>query len=222
MLLSSGFVLSAPAKQKVASSIAEARVGDTALFGRYEQDNKDRNGPEDIEWIVLDIDEDEVLLLSKYCLDAMAYHETGRYEVTWEDSDLRAWMNEAFFEDAFTDEEKEIIIPNESPNGRKQNYGRRELNTEDMVFALSLNEAKDLLSKRTLAAAEPTEYALACGIQRSPSNDNSWWWLRTPAPKKGYQLVMFTSGYVSKDSEAMHVTNEVGGVRPAIRVIIGG
>ncbi len=221
MLFSSGFAFGA-ARQKTAPSIAEARVGDTVLFGSYEQDNKDRNGPEPIEWIVLEKDGDEVLLLSKYCLDSLEYHYTGRNPITWEESDLRVWLNEVFYEDAFTDEEREIILENQTANGRKQNYGRRELDTEDYVFLLSLNEAKTLLTKKTLSAAEPTEYALARGVQRSPSNHHSWWWLRTPTPSAGYQLVMFTSGVISRDNEGMHVTNANGGVRPAIRVVIGG
>ena len=45
------------------------------FFGKYEQDGDLSNGPEDIEWIVLDIDENnnEALLLSKYVIDVKPY-----------------------------------------------------------------------------------------------------------------------------------------------------
>lgn len=45
------------------------------FFGKYEQDGDLSNGPEDIEWIVLDIDKknNEVLLLSKYVIDVKPY-----------------------------------------------------------------------------------------------------------------------------------------------------
>ena len=48
-------------------------VGNIVAFGRYEQDNDLTNGPEPIEWIVLDVVDGEktkALLLSKYGLDA--------------------------------------------------------------------------------------------------------------------------------------------------------
>lgn len=45
------------------------------FFGKYEQDGDLSNGPEDIEWIVLDIDKknNEALLLSKYVIDVKSY-----------------------------------------------------------------------------------------------------------------------------------------------------
>lgn len=47
----------------------------TVTFGRYEQDNNLGNGPEPIEWIVLDSNNGEVLLLSKYGLDVKKYND---------------------------------------------------------------------------------------------------------------------------------------------------
>ena len=59
-------------KFKSAGSI----IVDTGVFfGKYEQDGDLSNGPEDIEWIVLDIDKknNEALLLSKYVIDVKPY-----------------------------------------------------------------------------------------------------------------------------------------------------
>ena len=41
---------------------ASLSVGDIVLFGRYEQDNDPADGPEEIEWIVLDIRDGSVKL----------------------------------------------------------------------------------------------------------------------------------------------------------------
>ena len=42
----------------VSAATAEGvAAGDTILFGTYEQDNDPDNGPEPIEWIVLEVDE---------------------------------------------------------------------------------------------------------------------------------------------------------------------
>ena len=42
---------------------------DTVIFGKWEQDADFTNGTEDIEWIVLNEDENQVRLISKYVLD---------------------------------------------------------------------------------------------------------------------------------------------------------
>ena len=53
--------------------LADAEVGDHVSFGTYEQDSDDSNGPEEIEWIVLKVEPDRVLLISKYALDRKTY-----------------------------------------------------------------------------------------------------------------------------------------------------
>ena len=50
------------------------KVGDIVQFGRYEQDNDLENGPEPIEWRVLEIKDQAALLLSRSILDLKSYH----------------------------------------------------------------------------------------------------------------------------------------------------
>ena len=81
-------------------------VGETVIFGSYEQDNDLSNGPEDIEWYVAAKEDGKALLVSTYCLDVVSFgEETG----AWEDSELNTWLNETFAETAFTDEEFEAV-----------------------------------------------------------------------------------------------------------------
>ena len=47
------------------------QAGDHVFFGQYEQDNDLKNGPEPIEWLVLEDDGESILLLSRYCLASM-------------------------------------------------------------------------------------------------------------------------------------------------------
>ena len=63
-------------------------VNEIVTFGKYEQDGLRSNGAEAIEWLVLDVQEDKALLLSRYALDSMPYHDNYK-AVTWETSDLR-------------------------------------------------------------------------------------------------------------------------------------
>ena len=46
------------------------KAGDHIFFGHYEQDNDLNNGPEPIEWRILEVKGDKILLLSEYILDA--------------------------------------------------------------------------------------------------------------------------------------------------------
>ena len=74
-----------------AEALDSASVADTVAFGNYEQGN----GQAPIEWIVLDRQEDRALLLSKYALDAMSFHEVEDWNVTWADCTLRSWLKAA-------------------------------------------------------------------------------------------------------------------------------
>lgn len=48
-------------------------IGSIVAFGRYEQDGNEENGPEEIEWVVLDVQDGKVLLLSKYGLAKISF-----------------------------------------------------------------------------------------------------------------------------------------------------
>ena len=46
--------------------LSKARVGSYVTFGSYEQDNDTGNGSEDVEWLVLDKQDDALLVISRY------------------------------------------------------------------------------------------------------------------------------------------------------------
>ena len=73
----------AAAGTAVAGDAGGVSAGDVVLFGSYEQDNNPDNGPEEIEWIVLDVQNGKAMLLSKYILDAGKYNEETK-AVTWD------------------------------------------------------------------------------------------------------------------------------------------
>ena len=81
------------------------KVGDIIKFGHYEQDGDEINGKEEIEWIIYRIEDDGLFLLSKYGLDAKQYH-TKREYVFWGNSDIRKWLNNEFYNEAFSSREK--------------------------------------------------------------------------------------------------------------------
>ena len=65
------------------AAVAEAlEAGDVVTFGCYEQDDDASNGPEPIEWLVLDADGETATLISRYGLDAKPYNDAYT-AVTW-------------------------------------------------------------------------------------------------------------------------------------------
>jgi hypothetical protein len=76
--------------------------GELITFGNY--------GGEDMEWIVIQSDEEKALLWSEYCVDVQTYNDSQITEVSWETSDLRQRLNTSFLEEAFNTEEQQHII----------------------------------------------------------------------------------------------------------------
>lgn len=144
----------------------------TIILGEYEQDNIQGNGKEAIDWIVLTVNNDNMLLLSKYCLDCYPYNLSWA-PVTWETCSLRKWLNTSFFNTAFSKEEQEVIVLSTLINEKNQMWGTRGGNpTRDSVFILSVEEAKSFVTSTT----KHTDYAKAQGILKD-GNDyfgNSW------------------------------------------------
>ena len=151
---------------------------------------------EEIEWRVLDIEGDQVLLLSEYVLDVQPYHDVPCDSILWEDCTLRQWLNGTFYEGAFTDEEREQIIPSRSEGFIQYNYriagdptyAYVERETEDYIFLLSPTEKSEYLDQSTHDPSmgdvgrycSPTEYVKNnCDIAIYSQGDNDYcgWWL---------------------------------------------
>ncbi len=198
-------------------------VNDILTFGRYEQDGIRGNGAEDIEWLVLDVQGNKALLLSRYALDAQPYN-SAYGKTTWEACTLRSWLNSTFFDAAFTAEEKASILVTEVDNGASQNNSEWHTkgcnNTEDMVFLLSYNDTDRYFDDRDARICTPTNYAVSMGADTRTLDDGvtdaAWWWLRSPGENETQ------ASFVNFDGT--RYTNAVGNgylsVRPAIWVEI--
>ena len=201
-------------------------VGSAVTFGSYEQDNDTSNGPEEIEWIVLDVQDGKSLLLSKYGLDAKPYN-TESTSITWENSTIRKWLNNDFITAAFTADEQKAIIMTQVDNSSAQGYSEWSTsggnNTQDQIFLLSYAEAKKYLdvefgnSSNLKARVSPTAYAEAQGADTSSRNETEdgeaagWWWLRSPGPHQRDAAFVLFDGSLNFN----FVNIDRGCVRPA-------
>ncbi|MBP5274697.1 MAG: hypothetical protein ILO36_07165 [Abditibacteriota bacterium] len=78
--------------------------GDTVLFGRYPQTEKEEVKP--VEWTVLSkYDDGTAMLISSSILDGVPYSDNGKTEA-YSRSRVRQWLNSTFLDACFTKEEK--------------------------------------------------------------------------------------------------------------------
>ena len=195
------------------------RAGNVVTFGTYPQ-TEEGTDQTPVEWIVLDYDETnhKTLLISKYGLDEYAYN--GRYtDITWEQCDLRAWLNDGFLNEAFSEKERSAIMVTNVDNSSNQGYIEWNVdggnNTQDQIFLLSYAEANRYLdvtrddsnSKKSRVAL--TDYA----ARRALTSDNDqtadgkpagWWWLRSPGGEQHYAACVNSDGSLSFDDVSFY------------------
>ncbi len=193
--------------------------GDCVEFGRWEQDHHEDNGPEPIEWIVLDKIEGQLLLLSSDCLAGKAYHTESFAPVTWETCSLRKWLNEDFLNTAFSETERAWIpvVENENPDHSLVETPGGD-NTKDRVFLLCERDTTIYLrneaDQQAFGRAMASQAAQAAGLQVDEEGYASWW-LRSPG------MYEYIAQYVDPDGEpysngASTDIDYMIGVRPVI------
>ncbi len=125
-------------------------------FGKYQQNNDGIKKP--IEWLVQEVKDNEALLVSRYGLDCKRH---CRYftNLTWEDSELREWLNKDFLK-AFSRKERQRIILSDIVNDDNPRYHTKGgNNTRDRVFCLSFAEAERYFKDNSARLCQPTKYA---------------------------------------------------------------
>lgn len=198
------------------SSVASATetVDRTVFFGSYEQDNITENGAEPIEWIVLDVQDDQMLLISRLNLDLCNFNEEYT-DVTWENSTLRAWLNDGFMNKAFTASEQAVIcnvnLANEDNPVYQTDGGN---STVDKVFVLSISETDQYFGADGDRQADTSEYCKTQGAYPNSDFGTSWYWLRTPGYAGNYFTFISGNGHRFICGNTVH--HAANAVRPAI------
>ena len=199
-------------------------IGDTVLFGAYEQDNNFSNGKEAIEWKVLAKEGNKALVISNYALDAQPYN-TQYTDITWETCSLRKWLNGTFISNAFSSYEQNMIQTTTVTAEKNPEYSTPPgNNTKDKVFLLNIPEANRYFSSDEARICEATEYAKAQGVYASPNYSvdgkaTCWWWLRSPGSSSDSAANVRANGSVHDHGYAVNY-DELG-VRPALWINLG-
>ena len=166
---------------------------------------------EPIKWRILSENDGKALILAELILDSQEFYpslnnhtENGKtiYPNNWEYSTIRKWLNETFYNVAFNDLQKALIVATEldnqttAYNGSSNSYATCQNNTTDKVFLLS---CKDMLNTSygfssyydygTARRKQTSDYAQVQGASTSKESNylgNGDWWLRSPRNGSSY------------------------------------
>ena len=194
------------------------KAGDTVTLGSYYQSNA--NAPESLAWTVLESGEDHVLLITEKVVEVKKYNNTLT-SVTWATSDLRKFLNVEFYNRAFTDAERELILSTHlvtDDNVSQGTIGGED--TDDLVFILSAEEAERLLAGKSYAVGYCTEYVKARGVYENPTEKDGscMYWLRSPGSSQSNAVKVDYDGSINL--KGANVDYSKYGVRPVIRIKI--
>ena len=165
----------------------ETNIGSIITFGN-------------IDWIVLDIQNDRALILSKDIIENRPYNKEKT--VTWETSDIRKYLNSKFYKN-FTEEEQQIIVETLLDNKSKDKNRKGGNKTNDKIFLLSIEETiKYFVNDSNRVAMF--------------KNEKDWWWMRSPAGNNNYFAVVSDKGDVTGN----YFQKFNSGVRPALWIKI--
>ena len=163
------------------SAVLEA--GSIIEFGRYENDGNDTNGPDPIQWRVLNIKDDRVLIVSKAPVECMSFAKAG--EFSWEESDVRKWLNADFYEGAFSDSERKRIMETVVKTGLKSGKVEK---TRDHIFIPGKSTVENYLSESEWKWSKEDNTYLWIQYHHNQSNIYVSW-LRNPSDT-GVQRIM--------------------------------
>ena len=208
--------------------LSSAQVGDLITIGRYEQDNDLDNGPEAIQWRVLDKKDGKLLVISDKALDYISYsYEWDQVEKSvWATSCSRGWLNNYFMQTAFAPAEQARIslsdIHTDPSPGFDNDPGP---DTQDYVFLLSAQETEQYFptaESRRVLLSDYVHPHNKIRINRQGWGTNATrihgdWGLRSPnkygtfAYILDYQTIYWTAGDIWYDGGGFE-----GDVRPAM------
>ena len=198
------------------SSYSNLQLGQTITIGKYYKYANDLNTKELIDWIVLDIDTNakKALVVSKYALECGPYHDMPE-DITWEDSDIRAWLNNEFLQTAFSkDEQKRICLSHikNSNNPESNTLGGND--TDDKVFLLSIEEAQTYFKDDDARRCTPNEYCFTCTGYEEDVKNYGLWYLRSPGYEQDTAATVYPSGFIA--IRAANQNFEDALIRPAM------
>lgn len=164
-------------------SLSRVNVDDTVTLGTFEQDGDTSNGKEAMTWTVYEVSDGKALLISDVCIYLLPYNENGD-DNSWTNSTVRAWLNNEFYDTAFSEEEKECVCETEigtyrlsvNENSKFREIDGEEEKTIDRVFVPHIFEYWSLTCE-----PEVSDFAKEIFKGNYGSDDyQTMFWIRNP------------------------------------------
>ena len=177
-----------------------AVVFDIVEMGSYPQSDKSGKTKEPIKWRVMDVSETNAVLMADSILDYSPYNENEeRNGIYWGSSDIRNWLNDYFYNNAFTNAEREIIESTSHENGSKLIDSVYKGVTEDRLMLPAyddickwMHEGEGKLSEEESSAViwrYPTAYSYSQYKDKTASDTGGLsYWLGTASNTDGYYM----------------------------------
>lgn len=181
-----------------------------------------------IKWNILEEINGTIMVASELLLDSQEiYHENQNgkfdhndgngYSNNYDLSNIRKWLNDSFYNLAFTSIEKEDIkSENIYTDATPTKYSSGPV--EDNVFLLNKNEASIYYKTDEERRAKGTDYAKIQGLHVNSSIVNtgySEWFVRTPSFTSDYSTItIYTDGTIN--GNGINVNNTAMGIRVAL------
>ncbi len=147
---------------------------------------------EPILWKITDENKGVATLVCETLIDGHEYYNsveertkegTAIHANNYAESDIRRWLNDTFYQTAFSRAQKVLIKKQTVQNGLESTGYLENAyvceNTEDYVYLLSYQEMLSFFSESEKAKKKPTDYALSQGVYADASG-MGYWWLRSP------------------------------------------
>jgi len=192
---------------------------------------------EPITWRVLDVVSGKAFLMANLVLDSQDYYHSSLSSRTiggatvhannYMHSNTRSWLNDNFYNTAFTTLEQDRIQTTDVDNSvASTGYDTNDYacdNTNDKVFLLSHQEATSAtygLDTDTARQRQPSDYAQSQGVWTFTPNGNSGWWLRSPNYFNLYGASLARYVHVNGYVDYYYVDITHNGVVPALWISV--
>ena len=187
---------------------------------------------EPISWTILEEKDGKALVLCDTVIEILAFDESNSNN--YEESTIRAWLNENFINTAFGELAQDVIATIEVDNSNASTgYGNARFtcdNTFDKIFLLSRAELKNTLYGFTTDGTvedanrkkQASEYAIARLNGGYVATSGAWWWMRTGAPHATDTTRADLAHTVKINGTINNVTvnSTTGGVVPAMWITL--
>lgn len=195
-----------------ATTISNVPINNRHLFtfGHYPQSSQNDSNSS-ITWQLLSKEGNKALYISQYVLDCQPYN-TKNASVTWDNCSLCSWLNDEFYNRAFSAVEKQRIIKTWCDSAENPCN----------VFLPSAVEAKEYFKDDSSRICLPSNYATSFQSihlnEQSSTPSACYWWLRSPETTNGFAATVCNDGYINPHGYEVDSTGI--GVRPCIWVLL--